>query len=460
MKRFSRLLPVLAIVFTGPRAQAQVPVTPAFASALQHKLDSCVNAFNVPGISATILLPGDRYWNGAAGVADIYSLWPMDTAYLFQQASVTKMFVATLTLQLVEEGLIALDDSVGAYLPPIVNVPSGTLIRHLLNHRSGLGDFVNTAGFASSWFNDPGYIWDPQDVIESFGVSPVATPNASFYYSNVNYLLLGMVAEAVTGNALADELQARLFAPMGLDQTFFPPVLPVDGAVVPGWSSFTTLGEYTDDFTPALNSCYSSMVYGSGALVSRPWDVARFTRRLFNEGIVSGTSLDLMRTCSNVNLGNGCNGYGYGAMRYVFAGKTYFGHAGDINGFTQLTIHHAADSVTLTISINRNFAPRGPIAAALLNVVHEQLSVGLVELPASDPGFELFPVPADDHVRIRTGLDVTQVDVVDAAGRVVLTERSATQGAHHLDLSGLRAGLYHVRLLTDQGIRTRKLIVQ
>lgn len=460
MKKLLRSLPLLAVPFIGLRAKAQVPVEPAFAAALQQKLDSCVNAFDVPGISATILLPGGRFWNGAAGVADIYSLWPMDTAYLFQQASVTKMFVAALTMQLVEEGAIALDDSVGAYLPAITNVPSGTLVRHLLNHRSGLGDFINTPGFANSWFNTPGYVWDPQDVIESFGVPPVAAPNSSFYYSNVNYLLLGLVIEAVTGNPLADELQARFFAPMGLDQTFFPPVLPVDGSVVPGWSSFTTLGQYTDDFTPALNTCYSSMVYGSGALVSRPWDVARFTRRLFNEEVVSGTSLGLMRTCSNVNLGNGCNGYGHGAMRYAFAGKTYFGHAGDINGFTQLTIHHATDSVTLTISINRNFAPRGPIAAALLNVVHQQLSVGIAGLSDAEPGFDLFPVPANDHVQVRTGMGVMRIDLVDAAGRVVQSERPVRQELHRMDLSALHAGIYHVRLITEQGLRTRKLIVQ
>src|SRR5690606_34122198 len=85
---------------------AQTPVTPFQSAVLQQKLDSCVTAFNVPGVSAALLLPGDKYWVGASGVSDIYSFDPIDTTHIFYQASVTKMFVAAIIFQMVEQNLL------------------------------------------------------------------------------------------------------------------------------------------------------------------------------------------------------------------------------------------------------------------------------------------------------------------------------------------------------------------
>src|SRR5262245_60318006 len=129
-----RLALLPCIVFTGLYGRAQTPVDPAIASVLQQKLDSCRNVYNVPGISATLLLPGDRYWNGVTGVADIYTEEPLDTFHVFQGASVTKLFTSTIVFQLIEEGLLDLDDTLGSYLPAIPNIPGDTHIRYLLNH--------------------------------------------------------------------------------------------------------------------------------------------------------------------------------------------------------------------------------------------------------------------------------------------------------------------------------------
>src|SRR5690606_31265918 len=158
---------------------------------------------------------------------------------------------------------------------------------------------------------------------------------------------------------------------------FLPHIDNIDGPLVTGWTSWVSNnGPYISDASPILNDCMASMIYTSGALVSYPIDVAKFNRLLFTGEILDESSLELMKTCTPVNLGNGCNGYGYGTMRYNFAGKTYFGHAGDLSGFTQLTIHHETDDITLAISINRNNAPRGPVALAILNALQQVLTVG------------------------------------------------------------------------------------
>jgi|GEM_PF-841266 len=462
MKQMLRAALQLAVVFLGVAARSQTPVSPAFAAVLQQKLDSCVNAYDVPGISATLLLPGGRFWNGAAGVANIYTQEPMDTALLFQQASVTKLFTSTLIMQLMEEGELELDDTVGAFLPTILHVPSNTRIRHLLKHRSGLADLVADPNAANSWLLNPNYIWDPQDAIETFGDDPLFAQDAAFTYSNTNYVLLGMIIEQITGVPYAEALRTRILEPLGMDQTFFRPTEALGGPLVPGWSSLSAANTYTDDMTYFLGPSFASMVFAAGALVSRPWDVARFNRGLFSGGLLEPATRDTMRVSTNVNMGGGATGYGFGTMRYVFAGRTYFGHGGDINGFTQLSIHNEMDSVTLTLSINRNNAPRGPIASALLDIVFLQLQVGLLDHADLDGAFDLFPVPAKDHVvlRISPAAGSQRIEMMDLNGRVLISGPASGVDQCTIDLRPYPSGTYLVRLITENGVRTRKLMVQ
>ncbi len=462
MKRVSAALLVFTVVLHGLGARAQVPVAPAFAAALQEKLDSCVNVFSVPGISATLLLPGNRFWNGASGVADIYTEAPMDTAYLFQMASVTKLFTAALIMRLVEEGELALDDTVGSILPAIDNVPGNMKIRYLLKHRSGLADILASPGAANSWLLDPNHLWDPISTIETFGGDPLFAQGAAFSYSNTNYVLLGRIIEEVTGTSLAEALRSRFFDPLAMDRTAFRPAEELGGLLVPGWSSLSQPATYTDDMTTFLSPCFSSMVGGAGALVSRPWDIARFNRALFSGALLASATMDTMRVCTNVNMGGGATGYGFGTMRYIFAGRTYFGHGGDINGFTQLSIHDQPDSVTLVLSINRNDAPRGPIAAAILGIAFEQLQVGVDDLADSDASFLMFPVPADGSVSLSlTGQEGLQrVELLDMNGRRVLSKSVNFCTPCDIDMGDVASGVYQVQVITLDGVQSRKLVVQ
>jgi len=441
----------------------QTPVSGAFAQALQEKLDSCVNVFNVPGISASILLPGDLFWNGASGLADIYTETPMDTAYLFQAASMTKLFTATIAMQLVNEGELSLDDTVGTYLPTLTYVPGDIKVRHLLKHRSGLADLLGDPDAVNSWLLSPSTDWDPYDALEAFGSAPLFAQGSAFSYSNTNYVLLGMIIEAVTGLPYHEVLRARILDPLGMQHTAFRPDEALPGAMVPGWSSLTSPGTYDQDMTGFLSPCFSSMVFAAGAMVCTPWDVTHFNRTLFTGGLLPAALTDTMQVCTNVNMGGGATGYGFGTMRYVFAGRTYYGHGGDINGFTQLTIHSPLDSVTLTLSINRNDAPRGPIAAAILDVVFQQLAtVGIENGSCSDRGILLWPNPAKDEVFISStdGGPLDRMMVMNSTGQVVRDLLNVNVGHQRVDLDGLVSGAYVVRIVRAGRVSNAKLLVQ
>ncbi len=447
---------------------AQTPVDATMAALLQQKLDSCVNVFDVPGISATILFPGDRIWQGASGLSHIYNQTPMTTDRLFFQASVTKMLVSAMILQLVDEGALSLDDSLGHYLPNFPHIKSGIKIRHLLNHRSGLHDFIaDNPASSQTWFTTPFFIWDPEDAIFSYIKAPYFEENAGFSYSNTNYVLLGLIIENVTGTSFAEALHTRFLEPYGMDKTFFPPFNVINGPVATGWTSFTSPNVFNTDAAPVYTPCSYSMIFTAGALVALPADIAKFTRLLYSGQIISDSMMTILKTCTNVNFGNGCNGYGHGSMRYNFLGKTYFGHAGDFSGFTQLSVHQEQEEVTLTLSINRNNAPRGPIAAALLQVVQDNpLATRAPEVMPVVENMIIWPNPATDGIFIEGELLASGnglIEVTDVTGRTLITKNLGQLPSgnfrQELDVAGLPAGLYACRLVMENGSTSTRLVM-
>lgn len=453
-------------LFAGRQAAfAQTPVDPALASLLQEKLDSCVNVYDLPGITASLHLPGDRVWNGASGVSHIFNNTPMDTSLIFYQASVTKMYATAVVMQLVEEGLLSLDDSVGKYLPPLPYVNSKIKLRSLLNHKSGIYDFISHPNAADSWFSAPNQIWDPFDALEAYLAPPYFNENGGFHYSNSNFVMLGLIVEQVTGNAFASELHARILDPYGLNHTFF---LPADNALaVPqtsGWTSFSAPNQYNTDAGLILNDCSNSMVFTAGALVATSDDVARFVRLLYGGAFLNANSLYQMQQFTAVTFSQNGTGYGLGTMRYAFNGRNYSGHGGDMNGFTLLGVYRKQDDVALSLSINRNSAPRGAIAAALLKIVNEHLATGTEEARPAVDNLRVWPNPASGQVRFsgtsRSGGDFL-LEIFDAAGRRCQTEYLENLPAGEFErpvaLEALSAGLYVYRLSGVEGVQVGQL---
>jgi D-alanyl-D-alanine carboxypeptidase len=466
-KRLRTFLSVLFLASTLATGNAQAPpVDPALAAALQQKLESLVTTFNVPGIACTIILPGDQTWQGAAGMNHIYNFTSMDTNRVFQLASVTKMFVAAVVMDLVGEGQIALDDSLGTYLAPLPNINGAVTIRNLLRHRSGIHNWLENPVAANTWFNAPDSIWTPENVISAYVLAP--TGSTAFQYSNTNYLLLGMIVEAVTGNTFAAELRSRFLDPDGLDQIFLPPFDTVTGPLATGWTSFTQPNGFDTDASPIFNDCYASMVWTAGAMMGQTEDVARFTRLLHSGQLIHDTLVaQMQQITSSGPIGSG-NGYGLGTIRFNFNLRNYFGHAGDISGFTQLAMHREQDGVTLALAVNRGLAPRGPMATELLKVVNNYLAAtGTSEAAGRPEVLTIRPNPASGEAWISgnsVGGGKFQLDIVDASGRRVreATFENQAPGAFELpvSLAGLAPGWYACRLTGPEASGLKYLLVQ
>lgn len=138
--------------------------------------------------------------------------------------SVTKLLVATVVLQLVDEGELAPDDTVDEFL----DWPRGDEITvdQLLSHRSGMGDFGNNFGeqLRTLVLADLGRRFTDAEVLDLVAaVPPVGEPGGAEHYTNANYIVLGAIVQEVTGRSLGAAMDERIIEPLGLGATFYGP---------------------------------------------------------------------------------------------------------------------------------------------------------------------------------------------------------------------------------------------
>ena len=143
----------------------------------------------------------------------------VDPEGIFLIASITKTFTSTVILQLMEEGLLDLDDPIEALLPGVLEGESIT-VRHLLTHQSGLHSYTS-ADFRQDFTENPERRWLPLDVISPYlDRDRLSEPGEVYSYSNTNFIILGMVIEAVSGNHVSAAIRRRVLEPAAMERTY------------------------------------------------------------------------------------------------------------------------------------------------------------------------------------------------------------------------------------------------
>jgi CubicO group peptidase (beta-lactamase class C family) len=176
---------------------------PAYAPALEASIRAIVEKSTVP--SAIVIVRSGRYGDVTftSGATGLGGSVPVSTTDHARFGSITKSMTATIILQLVQEGLLTLDDPVSKFVP---GVPDGDniTVAQLLEMRSGLYNFTNDPQLSASMDRDPAKVWTPEEILAmAFAHPPVAEPDQEYEYNNTNYVLLGLIAEKVDGKPLA-----------------------------------------------------------------------------------------------------------------------------------------------------------------------------------------------------------------------------------------------------------------
>ncbi|MBK8986969.1 MAG: beta-lactamase family protein [Chloroflexi bacterium] len=175
----------------------------------------------------------------AAGLADVESGQAMRSDALFRIGPLTQPFTSTLIMQLIEEGAVSLDDTLDKWLPAEMLAQLGNgraaTIGQLLTMRSGIPDYAQNPDFQAAYAANPAYAWTPAEVVAYADGPAEFAPGAGFALSNTNYVLLQMVAEAITGETLAYSVRERFLYRLDLDETYLERAEDLPEGHVPGY---------------------------------------------------------------------------------------------------------------------------------------------------------------------------------------------------------------------------------
>ncbi|MFI7125085.1 serine hydrolase domain-containing protein [Nonomuraea sp. NPDC050153] len=300
----------------------------------------------VDGKGATAALArvsdGGRTWSGAAGVRDIERGGRPSPNGYFRIGSVTKTFVATVVLQLVDEGKVRLDDPVDQYVPGLVPGGDRITVRRLLNHTSHLYDYMSEPGYSTNRWRGAARFrsYQPRELLK-VAFAKELPDDGEWHYSNTNYVVLGLLVEKLTGRSYGEEVARRILRPLNLRHT----LVPGNRAGVPsphakGYEPMPDLVDATR-MNPSLD-------WAAGEMISTTADLERFMSALLNGKLTSAASLRAMRTTVETEAGFG---YGLGLQAYTLPCGTVWGHSGELIGY--LTFAFRSDSgKSLTMSIN------------------------------------------------------------------------------------------------------------
>jgi len=213
-------IPVLVFCMLLASCSGSVaPLTDGQIAELQALVDASASDDGAPGVVLAVD-NGGGLWIGAAGKADVATGEAMTADAQVRLASVTKSMTAMLIMQLVEEGTLSLADTVERWLPGRVVGGGQITIHMLLNHTSGIYDHESSDAFDEEVAAEPDKEWTADEVLAISNAHGLDfTPGSQWSYSNTGYYILGMIAEAATGNDVEDELEGRIFAPHGIERT-------------------------------------------------------------------------------------------------------------------------------------------------------------------------------------------------------------------------------------------------
>lgn len=290
-----------------------------------------------------------------SGIAEIGANVAVTPDTRFYLASSGKSIVAAAVLGFVEDGTLRLDELVWPLIKDINNIAQlansdAVTLRQLLNHTSGLPDYLDDYFFAASQ-KQPRKEWTPTEVI-AFAIEFPATdePGRTFEYSNTNYVLLGHILAGISGSLQA-ALEEKVFSNAGMTQS---------SVGKPNSASPLAHGYIGEEFADVSDLAWAS-VLGDGPIVSNAADLAKFAMALFrDEKIIGAKLLRQMQTGSNADdsygLGIGVDGDEWGI---------WFGHAGSYEGFEADFRYYPEGEVVFVFLTNGNPLEDDPILDAV-----------------------------------------------------------------------------------------------
>ena len=359
---------VAASVAASPRSRAgALPPLPTkemapsdkarIAAAVTTLMTSEQFEADVPGLIIGVWSPTLGVYQGVFGKADVKSVTAPSVDDSFRIGGVSRTFTATVILELAGEGKLALNGQVKTYLPELAKryPPIGTrTVAQLLGMRSGLPEYADS--IAKQFPASAHRTWTADELLElAMESGPVTPAGAATSVSvNTNDVILGELAQAVTGTPIDELVRQRLLKPLRLTHTVYP---TADRVELP--TPFTR-GYVTPSGSEALKGVGSSVAAGT--------DVTDWNPSWSNAGGMMSSTLEDLGRWGNGLLGNALLAAGlqqarlqtvpqtpqwtYGFGIVALPGGHWIGHGGGIPGWSTWVLHNLRTGMTVVTSIN------------------------------------------------------------------------------------------------------------
>ncbi|NOQ26458.1 MAG: serine hydrolase [Bacteroidales bacterium] len=432
-------------------SSVKAQIDSVLANQLQNVLDESISKGN-NGVSAYVLMPKGQFWNGTAGVGK--QNIPITDTTVFHGASITKFNIAILMMLLVEDDLIDLDQSWNDYVSLNVDFDTSITVRQLLNHTSGIADYLEVPTSEADITSDFNHFYNPQYILENIvsGV-PNFSAGTDFKYSNSNYVLVGLIIEAITGNPVHTELRNRIWNPLGMSHTYFGAYETYTEPTSGVWWDF---GSGLTDYSDMPKTSMLSYAYGAGNIISCPTDLGLLLNALLSSQLLNTQSLNEMLTFVPESYNSWTAGYGLGIHnQYGQSDDRVIGHDGYYTNLSDMfhSMNYDFTLVTMSNTLTDWFGIFNPMYDVLSNYF---MTTEVIEF---DKKIDLtvYPNPTTSKFNITCAQIITEIEIDDMIGRVIY---QANPNDKQTSITIDKDGLYLVTVKSEQGSTTSKLIVK
>lgn len=439
---------LVAALLGSFRLMAQIP--PLLEEELNDVTDQYLLNKTTRGTSANVYYhDGDAYLDLCRGVS--HGVNAITPDMVFSVGSTSKLLASVALLKLQELGMVDLDDSIGHYLPDLSpNIPNDIPIREILQHRSGLDEYVD-GGSVTAMNNDYNHLWTSTELLQFIG-PPVAPHGTTWAYCNTNYLLAGLLIEEITGENYIAAIRELVLLPAGIETMTIMGLEPDAGEFAHAWDH-GYITPINGDISSLPRVSFGSVGWAAGAYMARPVDLVNLYRAVFGEpSLLSASSLQELQTVYPTGWGGQMNQYGLGIFVYESSTLDVAFHTGAwLNqaavGFDLEYGNVAAVAINDTQGLSTSVDVRALMIQLLRRMRDATIHADVDEL---DPAVQLFH-PSGEK---RFACDVMQenIEVFNLLGQRVFTAENSSV----IDLYNQPAGMYAIH--SDVGIQ--KIILE
>ena len=329
-----------------------------------NRIDQLVNvemrSQKIPGLSVAVLQQGQLSLAKGYGLANV-ELRALATAEtIYQSGSMGKQFTATAVMMLVEAGKLNLSDPITKYFTEAPDTWKNITVRHLLTHTAGTTDYPNDFDFRRDYTED--------ELLKRAEAIPLSfLPGEKWSYSNLGYVLLGILIHKVSGQFYGDFLQDRVFQPLRMNTAR----IISEADIVPNRAAGYRLvkGELKnqDWVSPSLNTT------ADGALYLTVYDMAKWDAALYTEKLIKKSSLEQMWTPVKLNNGK-TYPYGFGWSLNEVRGHHLIEHSGSWQGFKSYIARYVDDKLTVIVFVNLIQANQARITHGVAAIYNPELA--------------------------------------------------------------------------------------